>query len=52
MTDHLLLSTITGTAATSCSPAISRRNFVITASPSSRASSMLTSITLAPPSTC
>jgi hypothetical protein len=51
-TDHLLLSIITGTAAMSFSPAMSRRNLVITASLSSRPSSMLTSITLAPPSTC
>ncbi len=52
MTDHLLLSTITGTAATSCSPAMSRRYLVMTASPSSRASSMLMSMMFAPPSTC
>ena len=49
MTVHLLLSIITGTALMSDSPAINRRYRVMASSPSSNASSMLMSITAAPP---
>ena len=45
-------STITGTRAISGSAAIRLRNVVIACSESSRPSSMLTSITCAPFSTC
>ena len=51
MTDHFELSTMIGTRAISGSAASRFRNFVITASPSSRASSKLTSSTFAPLST-
>ena len=51
-TSNRELSTITGTRATSGSLERSVRNFVITAGPSSIPSSTLTSITLAPFSTC
>ena len=46
------LSIITGTRATSGSAASRLRNSVITFGPSSRPSSMLTSMMFAPPSTC
>ena len=52
MTDHFELSTITGTVAMSGSAAIRRRKRVIAATPSSIASSMLTSMSWAPLSTC
>ena len=52
MTDHFELSTMIGTRAISGSAASRFRNFVITASPSSRASSKFTSSTFAPFSTC
>ncbi len=52
ITDHLELSTITGTRAMSGSEATSRRNFTIAASESSSPSSMLTSMICAPLSTC
>ena len=52
MTDHFELSTMTGTAAMSGSAAIRRRKRVIAATPSSIASSMFTSISWAPFSTC
>ena len=48
MTDHLELSTMTGTAAMSGSAASRRRNRVMAATPSSIASSMFTSIITAP----
>ena len=51
-TDHFELSIMTGTRLMSGSAAIRFRNRVIIASPSSSASSMFTSITLAPASTC
>ena len=49
MTDHFELSTMIGTRAISGSAAIRLRNVVIACSPSSRPSSMLTSMMLAPP---
>ena len=52
MTDHLDESTITGTRAMSGSPAIKLRKRTIAAWLSSMASSMFTSITCAPFSTC
>ena len=52
MTDHFELSTMTGTVAMSGSAAIRRRKRVIAATPSSIASSMLTSIIWAPLATC
>ena len=52
MTDHFELSTMTGTVAMSGSAAMRRRNRVIAATPSSIASSMLTSIIWAPFVTC
>ena len=52
MTDHFELSTMIGTREISGSAEIRLRNFVIAPSPSSMPSSMLTSITLAPASTC
>ena len=52
MTDHFELSTMTGTMAMSGSAAIRRRKRVIAATPSSIASSMLTSIIWAPLVTC
>ena len=52
MTDHFELSTMTGTVAMSGSAAMRRRKRVIAATPSSIASSMLTSIIWAPLVTC
>ena len=52
MTDHFELSTMTGTMAMSGSAAMRRRKRVIAATPSSIASSMLTSIIWAPLVTC
>ena len=51
MTDHFELSIITGTRAISGSVAIRLRNLVISCSDSSMASSMFTSMMLAPPRT-
>ncbi len=52
ITSHLELSTITGTRAMSGSPAIRFRKVVMAAAESSRPSSMFTSMTWAPASTC
>ena len=52
MTSHLLESTMSGTRHTSGSDATRRRNRSIAATPSSIPSSMLTSMTCAPASTC
>ena len=52
ITENFDESTITGTRAMSGSAAIRLRNVVIACSESSRPSSMLTSITCAPFSTC
>ena len=52
ITLHFELSIITGTRAMSGSAAISLRKVVIACSPSSRPSSMLTSMICAPFSTC
>jgi hypothetical protein len=52
ITDHFELSIITGTRAMSGSAAISLRKVVIASTASSRPSSMLTSTTCAPFSTC
>jgi len=52
MTDHFELSIITGTRAISGSVAMRRRKRPMHASESSSPSSMLTSMTLAPPRTC
>ena len=52
ITDHLLESTITGTRAMSGSPAIRFKNRTMAAWLSSMASSMFTSMTCAPFSTC
>ena len=52
ITDHFELSIMIGTRAMSGSAAISFRKVTIAASASSRPSSMLTSITCAPFSTC
>ena len=52
ITDHFELSTMTGTRAMSGSAAISFRKVVMACSASSSPSSMLTSITCAPFSTC
>ena len=52
MTSHLLESTMSGTRQMSGSDATSRRNRSIAATPSIIPSSMLTSMTWAPASTC